>query len=188
MVRRSHFLLATIAASTCLTTGYWLWPDQGRPLTATVAARFSGPLYVVRVEPVTDAAVAALVESLSPHLPVPVRATDDWVLDERGSLRWEEDLYDSRVLIARLNEITAADTRVLGITDQPMFEEGHWWLYGTAQLGGRAAVVSTAHLWVDYIAGNTEHPIFRQRLSKVAVHEIGHTLGFSHCTNQRCVM
>jgi archaemetzincin len=140
------------------------------------------------VQPVTHASVEAFVQSLALHLPIAVEATDDWVVDERSTLQWEDDLYDSRKLVARLEEITPPGTRVLGITDQPMFEDGHWWLFGSARLGGRTGVVSTTHLWVDDIAGNTAHPLFRDRLSKVAVHEFGHTLGFMHCTNSRCVM
>ena len=111
-----------------------------------------------------------------------------WILDERDTLRWEDDLYDSQVLVARLEEMTPPGTRVLGITDQPMFDVGHWWLFGTAQLGGRTAVLSTAHLWVDDIPGDTKHPLFRDRLAKVGIHEFGHTLGFVHCPNARCVM
>jgi archaemetzincin len=170
------------------TLAYWLWPDLGKPLPPEAAATISGPLYVMRVEPVRDGAIRAMVESLATHLPIEVRATDEWVLDDRHLLQWEDDLYNSETIVARLEEITPPGTHVLGVTDQPMFDEGHWWLFGTAQLGGRTAVVSTAHLWVDDIPGDTKHPLFRERLSKVGVHEFGHTRGFVHCEQPRCIM
>jgi archaemetzincin len=188
MVRRIHFLLGALVASTCLTGAYWFWPEGGGPLPAAAVAQISGPLYIVRVEPVTDASIRALVESLAPHLPIDVRFTDQWSLDERHTLQWDEDLYNSQTILEQLQEITPDGVRVMGITDQPMFDEGHWWLFGTAQLGGRTAILSTAHLWVDDIPGDTTHPIFRDRLSKVAVHEFGHTRSFIHCSDLRCVM
>jgi archaemetzincin len=188
MTKRLIVLLCALVTTGSTTLAYWFWPDFGRPLPEAAVARISGPLYVMRVEPVTDDAIAAMVESLAPHLPIEVRATDEWVLDDRHLLQWDDDLYNSEIIVARLEEITPPGTRVLGVTDQPMFDEGHWWLFGTAQLGGRTGVVSTAHLWVDDIPGDTAHPLFRERLSKVGVHEFGHTLGFVHCEQSRCIM
>ncbi len=188
MTKRMLILLALLFTSSGSTLAYWLWPEPAYPLPAAAVAKIRGPLYIVKVEPVTDDAVQALVESLAPRLPIEVRATDEWSLDERHTLEWDGDLYNSETLIAQLEEITPPGTRVLGLTDQPMYDEGHWWLFGTAQLGGRTGVVSTAHLWFDDIAGDTKHPVFRDRISKVAVHEFGHTLAFIHCPNPRCVM
>ena len=189
MSKRLVILMGVLVVTSGSAAAYWFWPDVGKPLPAEALGRIRGPLYVVKVEPVTDDAVRALVKSLAPHLPIEVRATGEWSLDERHTLTWDGDLYNSQVLVARLEEITPPGTRVLGITDQPMFDEGHWWLFGTGQLGGRTAVVSTAHLWFDDIPGDTAHPVFRDRLSKVGVHEFGHTLAFMHCpTDPRCVM
>jgi archaemetzincin len=44
-------------------------------------------------------------------------------------------------------------------------------------------VVSTARL---LFGANDE--LFRARLLKEAVHELGHTLGLDHCSDPRCVM
>jgi len=188
MSRRLILLLGVFVTSGGTAAAYWFWPDTGRPLPPAAVAQIAGPLFVMRVEPVRDESVRAMVESVATHLPIEVRATDDWVLDDRHLLQWEEDLYNSETIVGRLAEITPPGTRVLGVTDQPMYDEGHWWLFGTAQFGGRTAVVSTAHLWVDDIPGDTTHALFRARLSKVGVHEFGHTRGFVHCDRPRCVM
>lgn len=188
MSRRLATLLVILALSTGSTIAYWLWPEPLTPLPKSAVDRLAGPLYIVRVEPVTDASIQSLVASLAPHLPIAVEATDRWSLDDRASLQWDEDLYDSRIIIEQLEDMTPPGTRVLGVTDQPMFDTGHWWLFGTAQLGGRTGIVSTAHLWVDDIPGRTADPLFRTRLSKVGVHEFGHTLSLIHCSKPKCVM
>ncbi len=68
--------------------------------------------------------------------------------------------------------------KVLGVTDVDISTTtpGHrdWGVAGRALLGGRAAVVSNFRA--------------KDRLGDVAVHEVGHTLGLSHCPHAGCVM
>jgi predicted Zn-dependent protease len=132
--------------------------------------------------------VTALVEALQPHLPIELHVSDQWIVDERHRLEWDEDLYHAEILLGRLEEITPSDVYVLGVTDQAMYEGSHWWLYGSSRFGGRVAIVSSAHLWVDDVVGETGHRLFRERLSKAALHELAHNLGFAHCTAPRCLM
>jgi len=70
----------------------------------------------------------------------------------------------------------------LGITHRDLFARGLNFVFGIAMPGG-ACVVSTARL----VAGADE-ALFRSRLLKEAVHELGHTLGLGHCPDTRCVM
>lgn len=187
MRKRLAFLLIVLFALLAVAPAYWAWPDFGRPLPPAALATLPGPIRIVRVQPVREESVRALVESLPPHLAVDLRVADEWVIDERQMLQWDEDLYYAPHLLERLAELAPPGFGLLGVTDQPMYEEGHWWLFGIAD-AERPALVSTAHLWFDDIEGDTAHPIFRDRLSKVAVHEVAHSLGFMHCPNPRCVM
>lgn len=186
MTTRLRLLLGVLAAIISLGAGYYLWPDS-RSLEATLR-REVGTLYVVRVEPVSDASIQAFVESFQPLVPFKVVATRDWSIDERRQLEWDEDKYDATMLLERLREATPRDKFVLGVTDQAMHDEEHWWLYGKAGIDSHSGIISTAHLWVEGWERDWRQPLFRERLGKVGVHEFGHAAGFSHCSDPKCVM
>lgn len=79
------------------------------------------------------------------------------------------------------------DRRTLAITDADLFIPVLTFVYGEAQLGGRAAVVSTARLAV--VPGDRHDPaLMTDRIVKECVHELGHTFGLLHCDTKECVM
>lgn len=71
---------------------------------------------------------------------------------------------------------------VLGITQRDLFARDLNFIFGIASPGG-ACVVSTARLVIG-----ADDELFRARLLKEAVHELGHTLGLGHCADSGCVM
>ena len=76
--------------------------------------------------------------------------------------------------------------KVLGVTDQDLFIPVLTYVFGEAQLGGRAAVCSTARLVEGVeLAGPR---LLVERLAKEAVHEVGHAFGLLHCDAAACVM
>jgi archaemetzincin len=77
--------------------------------------------------------------------------------------------------------------RVLAVTDADLFIPVLTFVYGEAQLGGTAAVVSTARLSAGPEAGDSS-AVFTDRVVKECIHELGHTFGLLHCDTQRCVM
>lgn len=113
-----------------------------------------------------------------------------------GVAVWEgtgrpDDAYDprrkqwssSRILswLAR----AGPEGRVLGVTDVDLFIPILTFVFGEAQVGGRAAVVSTARLGEP---GLPDDRVVLERLSKESVHEMGHVLGLLHCETPGCVM
>ncbi len=74
-------------------------------------------------------------------------------------------------------------TRLLAVTDVDLFIPVLTFVFGEAQLGRQAAVVSIARLRDAAIPS-----LVTGRLAKEAVHEIGHTFGLVHCASATCVM
>jgi len=82
-----------------------------------------------------------------------------------------------------------ADARkIVAITDGDLFIPVLTFVFGEAQVGGKGAVVSTARLRLDLSGLPSPQRLFRARLLKECMHELGHTFGLTHCLFSRCVM
>lgn len=79
-------------------------------------------------------------------------------------------------------------TKVVGITDVDLFIPVLTFVFGEAQLGGPAAVVSLARLRRTYDDQPALEVAIEGRLLKECLHELGHTFGLAHCTDGMCVM
>lgn len=97
--------------------------------------------------------------------------------------------YNSRVLLAELlDHQPHAATRVLGVTGVDLFIPVLTYVFGEAQLDGRAAVVSAYRLENQLYGLPPDHDLLFDRLCKEAIHELGHTYDLVHCPRQPCVM
>ena len=93
----------------------------------------------------------------------------------------------TRILKWLIESRPAHTSKVVGITDVDLFIPILTFVYGEAQLGGTAAVVSTARLQSDNgFRPNGE--VTASRLLKECIHELGHTFGLLHCPQPGCVM
>lgn len=94
----------------------------------------------------------------------------------------------TKILRWVLRDVPADARKVVAITDGDLFIPVLTFVFGEAQLGGKGAVVSTARLRLDLSGLPSPVPLFRARLSKECLHELGHTFGLTHCGLSRCVM
>jgi len=94
--------------------------------------------------------------------------------------------HASGTILRWLLEAGPPHGKVLGITDRDLFIPILTYVFGEAQLGGRAAVVSTARLVEDVELVGPQ--LLVERLAKEAVHELGHAYGLVHCDTEGCVM
>jgi len=97
--------------------------------------------------------------------------------------------YSSTEILATLARRDTPDTfRLLSITTLDLYIPILTFVFGEAQLGGTAAVVSLHRLRDEFYGLPPNIPALRERLLKEAVHELGHTLELSHCEDYQCVM
>ena len=94
--------------------------------------------------------------------------------------------YETGRILKWLESRHPRAAKVLGLTDVDLFIPILTFVFGEAQLGGRAAVVSTARLAPPN--GSRGGRLLGERLRKEALHELGHAYGLVHCGNPGCVM
>jgi archaemetzincin len=108
----------------------------------------------------------------------PERPTEAWDVRRRQ--------HETGRILKWLESRHAKWPKVLGLTDVDLFIPILTFVFGEAQLGGRAAVVSTARLSPGN--GSNGGQLLAVRLRKEALHELGHAYGLVHCGNPGCVM
>lgn len=98
----------------------------------------------------------------------------------------DREQYHSTVILKELaGLIPKKCVRVLAITDQDLFIPILTHVYGEAQLGGTACIVSTHRLNTDF--NIFEKNVF-ERIIKESIHELGHTFNLRHCKDHACIM
>jgi archaemetzincin len=132
--------------------------------------------------------VRALCGDLERAFRVPVRRRRPW-FDPESTYDPSRGQYSSSELLRLLLEdAQAGDGSVLGVTGVDLFVPVLTFVYGEAQLGGRAAVVSLHRLRPEAYGLPSDPALLRGRLLKESVHELGHVHGLVHCPDPVCVM
>jgi len=97
--------------------------------------------------------------------------------------------YNSSQILLQLIRSAPSDTfKILGVTAVDLFIPILTYVFVEAQLGGIGALVSI-HRLNNRLYGLPENDqLLRERLTKEAVHELGHTFGLLHCSTPGCVL
>ena len=96
--------------------------------------------------------------------------------------------YHSTAILDRLAaEIPPQTVRVLAIVQVDLFIPILTHVYGEAQLGGVACIVSTFRL-NEGRSGTNIPPKYIDRIVKETIHELGHTFKLRHCPEPACIM
>ena len=96
--------------------------------------------------------------------------------------------YSTKILKEMLGEVPQDAFKLLGVTEKDLCIPILTYVFGEAQVGGTAAVVSLARLRQEYYGLAPDRPLLLERLRKECLHELGHTFGLVHCPSRECVM
>ena len=108
-------------------------------------------------------------------------------LDPAPSFHSGRQQYYSTDLLSRLQKCRGG-WRLLGVTPLDLYIPILTFVFGEAQLEGGCAVVSTFRLRQEFYGLPPDPGVLSRRLLKESIHELGHTLGLTHCEDYECVM
>jgi archaemetzincin len=149
----------------------------------------TGP-YSIVISPIGDLE-ADLIETVSgtvqrlfllPTEVIPLLRDIEFAFDE------SRIQYHSTPILARLAErAPACALKVLALTRVDLFIPILTFVYGEAQLGGMASLVSIARL-EERLSPLHPRSRFLERAAKEGAHELAHTFDLRHCKDEGCIM
>ncbi|HTP87984.1 MAG TPA: archaemetzincin family Zn-dependent metalloprotease [Bryobacteraceae bacterium] len=128
-----------------------------------------------------------LAASLTHGLGVRCAVSED-CLDDAFAFDPDRNQYHSTRLLERLTREFATGFRILGVTTNDLYVPVLSFVFGEAQVSGLSALVSAHRLREELYGLPADSHILLDRLTKEAVHELGHTFGLRHCDDWTCVM
>ncbi len=96
--------------------------------------------------------------------------------------------YSTRILKEMLKEVPGDAFKLLGVTEKDLCIPILTYVFGEAQLGGTASIVSLARLRQEFYGVAPDRTLLLDRMRKESLHELGHTFGLIHCSSRECVM
>jgi archaemetzincin len=106
-------------------------------------------------------------------------------LDISFAFHPERNQYHSSAILQKLPDRGVV---TVVITNVDLFIPILTFVFGEAQVGGYAAVVSYHRLRQEFYGLDADDRVVADRLAKEAVHEAGHVFGLTHCDDYECVM
>jgi archaemetzincin len=108
--------------------------------------------------------------------------------DLKFALDTERNQYHSTSILEKLSGSAPSHAiKVLAMTRVDLFIPILTHVYGEAQLGGKACIISTYRLDERSSPIGKNVPL-HERVAKEAIHELGHTFKLRHCRDQACIM
>ena len=135
-----------------------------------------------------DEDMASVKQALVEFYDVQIRVLPRVNLPEQAYYQPRRRYRAEKILPFLLDRLPSDGDRILGLTGVDISTgKGSikdWGIVGLANLGGKGCIISTFRCHKR----SMERVPAPSLLAKVAVHEVGHTLGLRHCTTMGCLM
>ncbi len=143
-------------------------------------------LEFVAVEGIEPDLVRAIAEETARTYGVPCRVIEKPMpLPSSACDSRKNQFFADRILPLLKRKPMGEKVHRLAVTESDIGMKDMNFLFGLADPPGRVAVMSLYRLRF----GTKKRPrLVFERGVKIAIHELGHTYGFEHCPNPRCVM
>ncbi|MGO9577903.1 MAG: hypothetical protein ACLP2P_00675 [Desulfobaccales bacterium] len=145
-------------------------------------------LYLVALGPVDPKLLRRLRTAIAEHFPMPVRILDPKPLPAHTYHVVRNQYHSTQLLEYLLKDEYVEPFRVLGITAVDLYIPIFTFVFGEAQLEGRAAIISVFRPGGGPDGVRPPSALFFDRLTKLGLHELGHTFGLGHCRQEGCLM
>jgi archaemetzincin len=145
-------------------------------------------LGLVALGPVDPEIVRRLRAAVTKILALPVRVLRPLSIPVKTLHIVRGQYHSTQILEYLLSEPDSGAFRILGITSVDLYIPILTFVFGEAQLNGRAAVISLFRPRGDADGTNPSWSVVLNRLIKLGIHELGHTFGLGHCREEGCLM
>jgi len=154
-----------------------------------MASRQARHLHLVSVEEAPAGVLEALRGPIREQFQCAVEVESGAIPIPAGSYDSARRQYRAERFLEAVKEWGArADGKLLGVTDVDLFVPDLNFVFGQAEIGGTAAVMSIHRLRPEFYGGGADESALLARAATEAVHELGHTFGLPHCSSPTCVM
>lgn len=132
--------------------------------------------------------IESLTRRLEEMLGLDVHSRPPWFDPERAFDARRGQYNSTMLLELLLGDPRENEAKLLAVTNVDLFIPVLTFVFGEAQLDGRAAVVSIHRLQNEAYGLPADEYALQDRFEKEALHELGHTFGLVHCVSRECVM
>jgi archaemetzincin len=145
-------------------------------------------LQVLAIGDVEGRTLETMAVQLANHFAMPCEVMPN-AIDPEFAFHPERGQYHSSEILAEIRKYVGPNCwRLLGVTNTDLYIPILTFVFGEAQMGGPAAVISTYRLRQEFYGLPKDVDLLYGRMLKEAVHELGHTLHLSHCDDYNCAM
>ena len=118
-----------------------------------------------------------------------VREDNDLPVPQETFSSSRKQYFSTKILsfiLKRIND--KSEDKILGVTAVDLYVPQLNFIFGEAQCPGKIALISSYRLRPESYGHPQNQDLLIERVTKEAIHELGHTFGLHHCENPKCVM